>query len=398
MVRRWLGQLAAVAVVVLLAAPAAAQADGPCGQDDTGNSACQLAFPSTSSGTLQTSNENDYYVFKAQAGQELFITVTDTESPSCSGCGYVDAGLYDASGNQVYGASTGASEPNNGITIPSSFGYTVGQSGTYYLIVSGGLGQDSNGNPTPVPYTLQASATPSPCGYSFTTVSCSVNSPANLSGALQTDNQDDYYAMYVHPNTELSVTVTDTESPSCNGCGYVDAGLYDASGNQVYGASTGASEPNNGITVPQDFSYTVGSGGIYFLVVEGGLGQDANGNPTAVPYKLQVSASPNVTWPPPSATPPPKPKPKPRAPKLVLGAVHHSGHTVRLSVVLAAGAGKLSATATSGRRHRTVRVIGDGHTYKLSVRLLAGYWTIHIRFAGSAGWLTGNLAVRVHIR
>jgi hypothetical protein len=39
----------------------------------------------------------------------------------------------------------------------------------------------------------------------------------------------------------------------------------------------------------------------------------------------------------------------------------------------------------------------DGKTYELSVRLPSGSWTIHVHFAGSAGWLTGTLSVRVHI-
>ena len=401
-VRGWAVRLAAVAVTVMLAAPAAAQANGPCGQDNSGNSACPLAFPSTSSGSLVTSNENDYYVFNAQAGQEIFATITDTESPSCNSCGFAEAGLYDANGNAIYAAMTGSSQPNNGITVPRSFGWTVGQSGTYYLIVDGGLGRDSNNNPTGVPYTLQVSAQSSPCGYSFPSAGCAVNSPAHLTGVLGTDNQGDYYAMYVHPNTELSVTITDTESPSCNSCGFAEAGLYDANGNPIYAAMTGSSQPNNGITVPRSFSYTVASGGVYFIEVDGGLGRDANNNPASVPYTLQVSASPNVSWPPPAPAAPPPAKnstnPKSRSPELLLGAVHRSGHTVRLSVKLAAGVGKLTATATSGRRHQKVRVGKHGHSYNLSVRLPRGIWTIRIRFAGAAGWLTGSLSARVLVR
>jgi len=411
---RWVLFWTAAAAAVLLAAPTGAQANGPCGQNANGNSACPLAIPSTVSGSLVTSNESDYYVFSGQAGQEIFATITDTEAPSCSAfsstnhCGSVQAGLYDASGNSIYGAQTGSSEPNNGLTVPQSFAWTVQASGTYYLIVSGGLGTNANGNPTPVPYTLAASAQPSPCGYSFQTAACAVNSPATPTGRLQTGNQADYYAMFVQPNTELSVTVTDTETPTCsafsstNRCGYVQAGLYDASGNSIYDAQTGSSEPNNGITVPQSFSYTVSAGGVYFIEVSGGLGSDANQNPTPVPYALAVSASPNVTWPPPGSPAPvaptaPKPKPTARAPKLQVGAVHHTGHTVSLTVKLASGVGEMTATATSGKRHRTVRVRHDGRSYTLTAHLAPGTWVIHVKFIGATGWLTGTLRVRVHV-
>ncbi len=402
--RRWVLKFAMVAVLVLLAAPAAAEANGPCGQDATGNTACRLALPSTSSGLLVTSNESDYYVFSAQAGQEIFMTVTDTEAPSCAyDCGDVQAQLYDANGNSVGDADTGDSQPRNGITIARSVAWTVGLSGTYYVIVQGGLGTNASNNPTQVPYTLQVSAQSSPCGYSFQTATCAVNSPASPTGTLQTDNQADYYAMYVQPATELSVTVTDTEAPSCGySCGDVQAQLYDANGNSV-GAYTGDSQPNNGITVPQTFSYTVQAGGIYYLEVQGGLGTDTNDNPTPVPYTLQVSASPNVSWPPPTTTTTTTPTTTtttttPQTPKLLLGAVHHSGHTVRLSVKLAAGVGKMTATATSGRRHEAVHISRDGSSYNLSAHLASGSWTITVRFAGATGWLTGTLHVRVRVR
>jgi hypothetical protein len=91
--RNWTAHLVTGAVVALLAASAVADANGPCGQDSTGNTAFSLAFPSTSPGSLTTSNENDYYVFTAQAGEEIFATITGTESSSCNGCGFAEAGV-----------------------------------------------------------------------------------------------------------------------------------------------------------------------------------------------------------------------------------------------------------------------------------------------------------------
>jgi hypothetical protein len=105
--------------------------------------------------------------------------------------------------------------------------------------------------------------------------------------------------------TELSVNTTDTEAPTCSTeavpytCGQVRADLYDSQGADTF-QGTNYSQPNNGITVPASFSYTIGSTGTYYLVISGFLGQDANQNPTRVPYSLSVTASPNVQWPPPA--------------------------------------------------------------------------------------------------
>jgi hypothetical protein len=141
-----------------------------------------------------------------------------------------------------------------------------------------------------------------PCGQDFNgDNACPVNtaSTTSYSGSLVTDNESDYYVFYAQKGTELSVTITDTENPSCSTsagyCGGAAVNLDDAQGNQLDG--TDGSTPNNGITVPQRFSHTLESAGTYYLIVSGYLGTDQNQNPTAVPYTLNVSASPNVQWP-----------------------------------------------------------------------------------------------------
>jgi hypothetical protein len=319
------GLAATVAALALM--PSTAVANGPCGGDYDGATACSLSFPATISGSLVTDNESDYYVFTAPKGTELFVTATDTEQPTCTSasdpvsCGSVEADLYDSQGNSI-GESTGSSSPNNNITVPRSFSTTIQSTGTYYLIVSGGLGRDTNSNPTQVPYSLQVSSLAGgPCGTDFDgATACPVNSPASLSGDLVTDNESDYYVFYATKGAELSVTATDTEEPTCTSasdpvsCGNVEADLYDSQGNSV-GESTGSSSPNNNITVPRLFSTTIQSTGAYYLVVSGGLGRDADSNPSAVPYALQVSSSPNVLWPPPGSVTQPK---HPTAPACVV--------------------------------------------------------------------------------
>ncbi len=123
------------------------------------NTASTTDYP----GTLVTDNESDYYVFYAQRGTELSVSITDTENPVCSnpppgptvGCGDVTAQLDDAEGNEIDGSGNGSSA-SNGITVPATFAHTIDSTGTYYLIVS----SEYLGSFPPVPYTLTVNASP----------------------------------------------------------------------------------------------------------------------------------------------------------------------------------------------------------------------------------------------
>ena len=153
-----------------MAAPASA--NGPCGQDFDGPTACPVNTASTSNylGSMATDNESDYYVLYAQRGTELSVTITDTENPVCSdpppgptvACGQVSAALDDAQGDELdesFNNNGGFdSSPINGLQVPATFSHTIDSTGTYYLIVTSSfLGSFS---PPPLPYTLSVSASP----------------------------------------------------------------------------------------------------------------------------------------------------------------------------------------------------------------------------------------------
>ena len=157
--------LAALCAVGCLVAAEPAAAAGPCGIDSDTDTACPITATAASySGTLTTDGEDDYYVFYAQAGTQLSLTITDTEDPSCaegssgSVCGDVGADLLDANENDL--SSTDDSTPMNGARIPTTLTATLQTSGTYYVDISGDLGADGDNNPTPVPYTLTVTASP----------------------------------------------------------------------------------------------------------------------------------------------------------------------------------------------------------------------------------------------
>jgi len=159
-------KLSAVGVALVLAAGLAwatpSRANGPCGQNFDGNHACGVNSPATYPGSLTTDNESDYYMFSAQPGTGLSVSITDTENPGCStsftdSCGWARVALLDGSGNDL--DESASSQPANGITVPGSFSHTLGAN-TYYLVVSGSLGSDSNSNPVATPYTLSVDASP----------------------------------------------------------------------------------------------------------------------------------------------------------------------------------------------------------------------------------------------
>ncbi len=155
----------ATTILLTLTFPGTSAASGSCGQDPAAASACPVTSPSTLSGTLATADETDYYIFYAEQGAQLSVAVSDLEDPACSSassqttCGDVQAELYDSQGDDL-GEGTGSSSPSDGAANPSSFAYKINTAGAYYLVVSGDLGQDENGNPTAVPYSLAVSASP----------------------------------------------------------------------------------------------------------------------------------------------------------------------------------------------------------------------------------------------
>lgn len=72
----------------------------------------------------------------------------------------------------------------------------------------------------------------------------------------------------------------------------VQASLLDSPGNDI--ADVPDSIPNNGITVPESITKTIGPG-VYYARVWGTLFE--TGLP-AIPYQLSVDGSPGVQWPP----------------------------------------------------------------------------------------------------
>lgn len=156
--------------------------------------------------------------------------------------------------------------------------------------------------------TLVLSAGPAlaagPCGNDFDmTSACAVTSPYSASGSYAAGNEKDYYVFHAAPNTQLSVTIADTESPNACSidhdplCGVLYATLYDADGDQL--AQSSQSNPEQGAG---SLSHILTAASTYYVVVDGYVGTDSGGGPRAIPYTLGVTASPAVVWP---YTPPP---------------------------------------------------------------------------------------------
>ena len=93
------------ALAVLMLVPAMASANGPCGVDFNGPTACAINAPAAISGTIVQKTEQDYYVFWAPAGTQVAATITNAIAPTCTSsngyCGELDMELDDASGENV---------------------------------------------------------------------------------------------------------------------------------------------------------------------------------------------------------------------------------------------------------------------------------------------------------
>ncbi len=110
-------------------------------------------------GILLSTGEKDYYVFYAHKGTVLSATLNDAQNPACLACDGLTASLHNSAARTVAYTPTSATVVT-GIPVPGSFSVTLRRAGTYYLIVSGVLTRDSNGNPIPLPYNFQLNGTP----------------------------------------------------------------------------------------------------------------------------------------------------------------------------------------------------------------------------------------------
>jgi hypothetical protein len=131
-------------------------------------------------------------------------------------------------------------------------------------------------------------------------MACPVTTNETLSGSIASTSERDYYVFYVAHQTDLAVTVTDTEDPRCTEsdpsypyfCGSVKFMLLDSRGNAL--ADSNGSAPVNGVPVPVSTTTTIGRG-IYYVAVSGFV--DTTTLP-AIPYQLTVDGNPGVQWPP----------------------------------------------------------------------------------------------------
>ena len=144
------------------------------------------------------------------------------------------------------------------------------------------------------------------CQNNSSATACPVSSGGTYSGALADEDGSDYYSLNLMPPSTVSVSITDTEDPSCsapgapaNSCGGVEITLYGHTGEgggDVRLAQSPTSIPSGGSPAPsQGFTYTVTSIWVepVKLVVDTNPQPDASGNSNShtgpVPYAFHVS-------------------------------------------------------------------------------------------------------------
>jgi hypothetical protein len=128
-----------------------------------------------------------------------------------------------------------------------------------------------------------------------------VTTNSTLGGSIASTSERDYYVFYVAHQTDLVVTVNDTEDARCTEsdpsypyyCGSVKFMLLDSRGNSL--ADSNSSRPVNGIPVPVSTTTTIGRG-IYYVAVSGFV--DPPATLPAISYQLTIDGNPGVQWPP----------------------------------------------------------------------------------------------------
>jgi hypothetical protein len=148
---------------IILAVPTVASAHGSCGNNLTAKKACAIHPPAKLHGKLTTKKERDYYAFSASKGTKLRITIT---AGSCLGvtvaCADVRATVYDSRHHEI--GSTGVAEAQ--VQASTSYSHTLSKAGTYYIVVTGHLGEETppfggRSRLLPSAYTLVVKASPS---------------------------------------------------------------------------------------------------------------------------------------------------------------------------------------------------------------------------------------------
>jgi hypothetical protein len=158
-----LGLVVAIAMAtagLVSAGPAAA--NGYCGPDPTGATACPINNNGILSGSIASTTERDFYVFYVAHQTDLQVTIEDTEDARCSSdypaypyaCGWASADLLDSRGNNL--ADFSLSQPDNGVNVPVTVTKTVAR-GTYYVEATGFV--DSVTLPA-IPYQLTVDGNP----------------------------------------------------------------------------------------------------------------------------------------------------------------------------------------------------------------------------------------------
>ncbi len=153
-----------------------------------------------------------------------------------------------------------------------------------------------------VALTLTASAQGSgSCGHDIKHP-CGLNTPASTSGVVQSIEDTHFFHFYGLRGTVLTVTLTDTDSPSCNGLGPACGDLLALLVNQgrtrrPLSYSTPFVGYRDAEAPTISFSVSLPATQAYLLEVGGEPGLDAFGRSVPVSYAVQVAASPAVHWP-----------------------------------------------------------------------------------------------------
>lgn len=196
------------------------------------------------------------------------------------------------------------------------------------------------------------------------------------------------------PEAHQAVSFIDTSTSGTRGDTITQVNLTAQQGTNPYApfpVETIPVQGNSGYAGGARFVYVFDHAGTYTVR------QEVNESNGANSYSSQVIVVKPASAPTPAPTPTPTPTRQPA--RLVLGQMSHKVGALTLNVSSPDGAGRLSATAQSGKDKRAMRVKAAPGGYTVSAKVPSGTWTLVLTFTPSRGsrYRAGTRTVRVRV-
>lgn len=210
-----------------------------------------VAVDGYSTGTIDESGDRDWFAVSLTAGSSYQIDLEGSPSGQGTLSDTYLRGIYDASGNLIYGTSN----DDGGAGTNSQLEYTATSSGTFY-IAAGAFGSGSG------TYRLSVTDTGSRDDYAAdTSTSGSLSAGGTIAGDIEESYDQDWFAVSLTAGHEYQINLEGNPTSAGTLSDTYLRGIYDASGSLI----SGTSNDDGGTGYNSTVSYTASSSGTYYI-------------------------------------------------------------------------------------------------------------------------------------